>query len=92
MVGLVNGGFGTGGARVRPPSTKLTIHQTHHLMTLEEIGGDSNLEIVSFRVVCACLRACVRTVWLPSGIRTQKRLRPFPVSFLAGGSSPFSLV
>ena len=33
MVGLVSGGFGTGGARVRPPETKPTIHQTHHLMT-----------------------------------------------------------
>ena len=28
------------------------------------------------------VRVCVRSVWLPSGIRSQKTLRPFPISLM----------
>ena len=49
-------------------------HVTSRGSLNRSLGGESNREIVSFRFV----RACVRTVWLPSGIRSQKWLPFFP--------------
>ena len=43
----------------------------------------------SFRFV-SFLRACVRAVWLHSGIRTQKKGPPLPLFPFGVGSSPFS--
>ena len=37
------------------------------------LGGESSREIVS----CRAARACVRAIWLPSGVRSQKWLPPF---------------
>ena len=64
---------------------------------LSEVGGESHWEIVS----CRAVRACVRAVWLPSGIGSQKRsptLSLFPLgapsfsfSLLGATSFPFSL-
>ena len=41
-------------------------------VAISEVGVESNREIVSFRFACACVRARVRAVWLPS---------EFPFSF-----------
>ena len=44
---------------------------------IRRLGGESNQEIVSCRAVRVCVRTCLRVVWLPSGIGSQKRLLPF---------------
>ena len=49
------------------------------------MGHECNREIVSFRLV----RACVRAVWLPSGIRTQIGGDLFPFAL---PNFPFSFV
>ena len=51
------------------------------------LGGESNQEIVS----CRAVRACLRAVWLPIGIGSQKSLPTFPFSLLVSASFPFSL-
>ena len=43
---------------------------------ISEVGGECNQGVVSFHFV-SFVRACVHAVWLPSGIRFQKRLATF---------------
>ena len=45
----------------------------------------------SFRVV-PCVRACVRAVWLPGGIRAQILLRALSLFPFVSPGFPFSLV
>ena len=53
-------------------------------------GGESNREIVSFRVVRACVRARGAVCMVDSGKKTDP-FRPFPFSLLVSQPFPFSL-
>ena len=70
-------------------------YQVTDVKVNRRLGVESNREIVSCRVVSCrvvpCVRACVRAVWLPSGIGSQTGLRPFLFSLYGAPSFPFSL-